>query len=62
MNQLLRPKDIDALFLKGLMQYQAKDYKGAVASWGVFLDVGQFDGRADMVRSLYSDAKQKAGG
>ena len=58
----LRPKDIDALFLKGLLQYQAKDYKGAAASWQVFLDVGQFDGRADMVRSFYEDAKQRAGG
>lgn len=57
----LRPKDPDALFLKGLIQYQAQDWKGAVATWGVFLDVGQFDGRAAMVRPLYEQAKQKAG-
>lgn len=57
----LRPKDPDALFLKGLIQYQGKDYKGAVQSWGVFLDVGQFDGRAPMVRPLYEEAKAKAG-
>jgi cytochrome c-type biogenesis protein CcmH/NrfG len=57
----LRPKDPDALFLKGLMQYQAQDWKGAAATWGVFLDVGQFDPRASMVRQLYMDAKTKAG-
>lgn len=58
----LRPKDLDALFLKGLLQYQASDFKGAVVSWGTFLDVGQYDGRADMVRPLYEDARKKAGG
>ncbi len=57
----LRPKDPDALFLKGLIQYQGQDYKGAVQSWGVFLDVGQFDPRAPMVRPLYEEAKAKAG-
>ena len=56
-----RPKDPDALFLKGLLQYQAQDWKGAVAAWGVFLDVGEFDPRAQMVRSLYDDARAKAG-
>ena len=57
----LRPKDPDALFLKGLMQYQAQDFKGAAAAWAVFLDVGQFDPRASMVSQLYADAKAKAG-
>jgi cytochrome c-type biogenesis protein CcmH/NrfG len=57
----LRPKDPDALFLKGLIQYQGQDFKGAAASWGVFLDVGQFDPRAQMVRPLYEEAKTKAG-
>lgn len=57
----LRPKDPDALFLKGLIQYQGQDYKGAVQTWGVFLDVGQYDGRAQMVRPLYEEAKAKAG-
>jgi len=57
----LRPKDPDALFLKGLIQYQGQDFTGAVASWGVFLDVGQFDPKARMVRPLYEDAKTKAG-
>lgn len=57
----LRPKDPDALFLKGVIQYQGQDWKGAVATWSVFLDVGQFDPRAAMVRPLYDDAKKKAG-
>jgi len=56
----LRPKDPDALFLKGLIQYQAQDFKGAVATWKVFLDVGQFDPKAQMVRPLYEDAQKKA--
>ena len=57
----MRPKDPDALFLKGLVQYQTQDFKGAVTTWQVFLDVGQFDGRAPMVRPLYEDAKKQAG-
>jgi cytochrome c-type biogenesis protein CcmH/NrfG len=56
----MRPKDPDALFLKGLIQYQTQDYKGAVATWQVFLDVGQFDGRAVMVRPSFEDAKRQA--
>lgn len=56
----LRPKDPDALFLKGLVLYQTQDYKGAVAAWTVFLDVGEFDPRAPMVRPLYNEARQKA--
>ena len=56
----LRSKDPDALFLKGLIQYQAQDYKGAVATWNVFLDVGEFDGRATMVRPLYDEAQKQA--
>ena len=58
----LRPRDPDALFLKGLIQYKAEDYKGAVETWTVYLDVGQFDGdKAAMVRALYEDARQKLG-
>jgi len=56
----LRPKDPDALFLKGLIQYQSQDFKAAVATWKVFLDVGEFDGRASMVRPLYEDAQKRA--
>jgi cytochrome c-type biogenesis protein CcmH/NrfG len=57
----LRPKDPDALFLKGLIQYQTQDFKGATATWAVFLDVGEFDPRASMVRQLFADARTKAG-
>lgn len=57
----MRPKDLDALFLKGLIRYRMEDYRSAVESWQVFLDVGQFDGRATMVRPLYEEAKRKAG-
>lgn len=57
----LRPKDPDALFLKGLLQYQSADYTGAAATWAVFLDVGEFDARAAMVRPLYEEAKKRAG-
>gem|GEM_PF-2720606 len=56
----LRPKDPDALFLRGLIQYQTQDFAGAVKTWQVFLDVGEFDGRAPMVRPLYEDAKKQA--
>jgi cytochrome c-type biogenesis protein CcmH/NrfG len=56
----MRPKDPDALFLKGLIQYQTQDFAGAVTTWQVFLDVGEFDGRAPMVRPLYEDAKKQA--
>jgi cytochrome c-type biogenesis protein CcmH/NrfG len=56
----MRPKDPDALFLKGLVQYQTQDFAGAVTTWQVFLDVGEFDGRAVMVRPLYEDAKKQA--
>src|SRR5438094_738570 len=57
----LRPKDPDALFLKGLIEYRAEDWKGAVDTWAVFLEVGQFDEKAAMVRPLYEDAKQRLG-
>lgn len=57
----MRPKDPDALFLKGVLQYQAQDWKGATSTLGTFLDVGEFDPRAAMVRPLYDDARAKAG-
>ncbi len=57
----LNPKEPDALFLKGLIQYQREDWKGAAATWRVFLDVGEFDPRAGMVRPLYDDAVKRAG-
>jgi tetratricopeptide (TPR) repeat protein len=55
----LRPKDPDGLFLKGLLLYQRQDWKGAIAVWTVYLDVGEFHPAAPMVRSLYQEAKGK---
>ena len=57
----LRPRDADALFLKGLIQYRSEDWRGAVDTWTVFLDVGEFHPGAEMVRPLYQDARKKAG-
>ena len=57
----LRPRDADALFLKGLILYKGEDYKGAVEVWSVYLDVGEFHPAAGMVRPLYADARAKAG-
>ncbi|MDQ2915429.1 MAG: tetratricopeptide repeat protein, partial [Chloroflexota bacterium] len=57
----LRPKDPDALFVKGLALYDKKDWNGAVDVWTVYLDVGQYHTGADIVRSYYADAKAKAG-
>jgi hypothetical protein len=57
----LRPRDADALFLKGLIQYKTEDWRGAVDTWAVYLDVGEFHPGAAMVRPLYLDAKKKAG-
>jgi len=53
----LRPRDADALFLKGLILYQRADFKGAVDVWTVYLDVGEFHPAAPMVRSLYENVK-----
>jgi tetratricopeptide (TPR) repeat protein len=57
----LRPKDPDALFVKGLALYRKQDWNGAVDAWTVYLDVGQYHFGAEMVRGLYADAKTKAG-
>jgi len=57
----LRPRDADALFLKGLIQYRSEDWRGAVDTWTVYLDVGEFHPGAAMVRPLYEDAKKRAG-
>jgi cytochrome c-type biogenesis protein CcmH/NrfG len=56
-----RPKDPDALFVKGLALYGKQDWNGAVDVWTVYLDVGQYHGASEMVRGLYADAKAKAG-
>jgi cytochrome c-type biogenesis protein CcmH/NrfG len=57
----LRPRDADALFLKGLERYQAQDWRGAVEAWRVYLDVGEFHPAAGMVRPLYEEARRKSG-
>jgi cytochrome c-type biogenesis protein CcmH/NrfG len=57
----LRPRDTDALFLKGLIQYRSEEWRGAVDTWAVFLNVGEFHPAAPMVRPLYEDARKKAG-
>ena len=57
----LRPKDPDGLFLKGLLLYQKQDWQGAVDTWTVYLDVGEFHPAAPMVRSLYQTAKSNIG-
>lgn len=57
----LRPRDADALFLKGLVQYRREEWRGAVDTWAIFLDVGEFHPAAPMVRPLYEDARKKAG-
>jgi regulator of sirC expression with transglutaminase-like and TPR domain len=57
----LRPRDADALFLKGLIQYRSEDWRGAAETWKVFLDAGEFHPAAAMVRPLYEDARRRAG-
>ena len=56
-----RPKDPDALFVKGLALYGKQDWNGAVDVWTVYLDVGQYHFGSEMVRGLYADARAKAG-
>ena len=56
-----RPKDPDALFVKGLALYGKDQWSAAVDVWTVYLDVGQYHFGAEMVRGLYADAKAKAG-
>jgi cytochrome c-type biogenesis protein CcmH/NrfG len=55
----LRPRDADALFLKGLVLYAQEKYADAVKAWSVYLEVGEFHPAAPMVRTLYEDAKRK---
>jgi cytochrome c-type biogenesis protein CcmH/NrfG len=56
-----RPKDPDALFVKGLALYGKQDWKGAVDVWTVYLDVGQYHFGSEMVRGLYAEARTRAG-
>ena len=57
----IRPKDPDALFVKGLALYYKQDWNGAIDVWNVYLDVGQYHSAADIVRDLYAQAKVNAG-
>ena len=57
----LRPRDPDALFLKGLALYQTEDWRGAVDVWRVYLEAGEFHPAAPMVRPLYAEALKKSG-
>ncbi|HET8568053.1 MAG TPA: tetratricopeptide repeat protein [Candidatus Limnocylindria bacterium] len=57
----LRPRDADALFLRGLYAYQRGDFRGATSAWAIFLDIGEFHPAAPMVRPLYEDARRKLG-
>ncbi len=57
----LRPRDADALFVKGLALYKKEDWNGAVDVWTVYLDVGAYHSASDMVRALFQDARTKAG-
>lgn len=54
----LRPRDPDALFLKGLIAYQREEWRAAVETWTIFLDVGEFHPAAPMVRPLYDQARR----
>ena len=56
-----RPKDPDALFVKGLALYGKQDWNGAVDVWTVYLDVGQYHFGSELVRGYYADARAKAG-
>ena len=55
-----RPKDPDALFVKGLALYRKQDWNGAIDVWTVYLDVGQYHEGSDIVRAYYADARTKA--
>ncbi|MDO8563286.1 MAG: tetratricopeptide repeat protein, partial [Candidatus Limnocylindria bacterium] len=57
----LRPRDAEALFMKGLIRYKKEDWRGAVDAWRVFLEVGELHPAAGMVRPLYDDARNKLG-
>lgn len=57
----LRPRDADALFLKGLVLYRQDKHADAVRVWNVYFEVGEFHPAAQMVRALYDDARRKSG-
>ncbi len=57
----LRPRDADALFLKGLASYQTENWRAAVDAWRSYLEVGEFHPAAQMVRPLYAEALRRRG-
>ena len=57
----LRPRDPDALFLKGLASYQSEQWAAAVDARRIYLEVGEFHPAAPMVRPLYAEALKKRG-
>ena len=57
----LRPRNADALFLKGLIRYKKEDYREARAAWSTFFEVGQFHPAVEMVRPLYEEARRRTG-
>lgn len=56
----LRPRDPDALFLKGAARYRNQDFAGAVSAWEAYLQVAEFDQAAPAVRTLLDDARARA--
>ncbi len=55
----LRPRDADALFLKGFVLYRQERYREAVDVWRIYLEVGEFHPAAPMVRGLFEDARTR---
>lgn len=58
----VRPRDADALFLRGLVLYTQQRYADAIRTWDTYFEAGEFHGAAPMVRALYDDAKRRSGG
>lgn len=57
----LRPRNADALFLKGLIRYKKEDFRGARTAWSTFFEVGEYHPAVEMVRPLYEKARRRAG-
>ena len=53
----LRPRDPDALFIKGLALYRRAQYAQAVAVWDRYFPVAESHPYAGMVRQLYAEAR-----
>lgn len=55
-----RPRDPDALLLKGVALYRQGRYAEAVTVWTAFLEVAEYHRNAGMVRALVEDARGRA--